>query len=154
MRRSDREITDFSEIVDVLNRCDTIHLGIHGNDYPYVVPLSFGYEIIDGKLVLYIHGAKVGIKHELLAQNNHVCVEGSVFHRFVPVEDSATTEYESIIGFGIAETIVDDEAIHGLELIMDHCGMGHIVFDRRVASVTLVYKITLESITGKRLFMK
>lgn len=43
MRRSDREITDFNEIVDVLRRADTIRLGLHDDPYPYVVPLSFGF---------------------------------------------------------------------------------------------------------------
>ncbi len=150
MRRKDREITDFSEIVDVLERCDTIHLGINGQDYPYVVPLSFGYEIIEGKIVIYIHGAKQGLKHEMLASDSRVCVEAAICHRFVPDEDSATTEYESIIGFGCAEAISGQDAIDALELIMEHCGMGHIHFMHSSANYTLVYKIQLDSVSGKR----
>lgn len=47
MRRADREITDFDEILDVLRRADTIRLGMNGDPYPYVVPLSYGFEALD-----------------------------------------------------------------------------------------------------------
>ena len=30
MRRSDRQITDFEGILDVLERCDTLRLGMNG----------------------------------------------------------------------------------------------------------------------------
>ncbi len=67
MRRSDRKITDFDEIVSVLRRCDTVRLGINGGDYPYVVPLSFGMEVLGGKVHIYVHGAKEGHKHDLIS---------------------------------------------------------------------------------------
>ena len=42
MRRSDREIKDFDEIVKVLERCDAVRLAFNDGDIPYIVPLSFG----------------------------------------------------------------------------------------------------------------
>ena len=60
MRRAENEMSSLADIVDVLDRCDTIRLGLHGSEYPYVVPLSFGYEVANGKVVLYAHGAKEG----------------------------------------------------------------------------------------------
>jgi len=44
MRRSDREIKECQDIYDILNRCGVIRLGINTPDYPYVVPMNFGYE--------------------------------------------------------------------------------------------------------------
>lgn len=44
MRKYDREITFFDEILKFPDVCDTVRLGINGGDYSYVVPLSFGYE--------------------------------------------------------------------------------------------------------------
>jgi nitroimidazol reductase NimA-like FMN-containing flavoprotein (pyridoxamine 5'-phosphate oxidase superfamily) len=35
MRRSDREVRDFSEIADILRRADIIRLGLHNEPYPY-----------------------------------------------------------------------------------------------------------------------
>ena len=62
MRRKDREVTEKSEIIDILRRCDTIRIGIQGEQYPYVVPVSFGLEVIDENPVVYFHGAREGMK--------------------------------------------------------------------------------------------
>ena len=53
MRRKDREVTDLQEIFDILLRCDTVRIGMTG---PYIVPVSFGAEIVDGKVVIYPYG--------------------------------------------------------------------------------------------------
>ncbi|MCL2674733.1 MAG: pyridoxamine 5'-phosphate oxidase family protein [Defluviitaleaceae bacterium] len=150
MRRKDREITDFNEIIDILQRADTIRLGIHDDPFPYVVPLSFGFETNDGKVELYIHGAKEGLKHTLLDRNSNVCVEASIFHRYVDLGTDLTTEYESVIGFGAAQIIQGDEAKKGLDLICTHCGFDGYSYDIRALNVMRIYKITLSSITGKR----
>jgi len=153
MRRSDREIKSWDEIVDVLNRADTIRLGIHGDPYPYVVPLSFGFEDCGGFIVVYIHGAKEGFKHTLLDKNNHVCVEADIFHRYAEVGDNLTTEYESVIGFGTAQVVSGDEAIKGVDLICSHCGYNGFVYDTSALAHMRIYKITLASIAGKRRFV-
>jgi nitroimidazol reductase NimA-like FMN-containing flavoprotein (pyridoxamine 5'-phosphate oxidase superfamily) len=150
MRRADREIADFGEIVDILRRADTIHLGLHSNPYPYVVPLSFGFEAEEGGITLYFHGAKEGLKHDLIAQNPHVCVEAGIFHRYTEVPGSVTTEYESVIGYGTAILVEGAEAAHGMALILEHCGYGGFAYAPVALEVTAIYKITLESWTGKR----
>ena len=153
MRRLDREIKNWDEIVDVLNRAETVRLGINGDPYPYVVPLSFGFEEIDGKIMLYIHGAKEGFKHDLLDKNTHVCVEADIFHRYAEVADSLTTEYESVIGFGAAEVICGEDAIKGIDLICSHCGYHGFAYDTSALAHMRVYRITLDSIAGKRRFV-
>ena len=67
MRKFQREITDRNELLSVLDACQTIRLGLYDDGYPYVVPLSFGYEQINGKIVIYFHCAKEGKKIDLLA---------------------------------------------------------------------------------------
>ena len=44
MRRKDREVTDLSQLEEIIQQCDCIHLGLLDGDYPYVVPMNFGYE--------------------------------------------------------------------------------------------------------------
>ena len=78
MRKAEREITNFEEIVELIDRCDTVRLGLAVEGTPYVVPLSFGYETRDGKITLYFHGAKEGRKHEMIAKSPRVCVEGDL----------------------------------------------------------------------------
>ena len=150
MRRTDREIKNRDEILDVLQRADTIRLGINGDPFPYVVPLSFGFEDCNGKIHLYIHGAKEGFKHTLLDQNNHVCAEASIFHKYVETETGLSAEYESVIGFGTAEVVAGEEAVKGLDLICSHCGYHGYVYDTSGLEFMRIYRITLSALTGKR----
>ena len=53
MRRQDRMVTNIDEIKGILNSTRIIHLGMMDGDYPYVVPLHFGYEIVDDILYIY-----------------------------------------------------------------------------------------------------
>lgn len=151
MRRTDREITDINEIVDVLSRCDTVRLGLMGEDYPYIVSLSFGYEVIDGVIYIYFHGAKEGLKQELIANNNRVCVEADIFYGYRGTGFGITTTYESVIGFGTIRLADLDESIRGLDLLMEHCNAGgYSSAECMKLGTTAVYKITIDKITGKR----
>lgn len=153
MKRSEREIKNFTEIIDILNRADTIRLGINGCEYPYVVPLSFGFEVTDGQIILYFHGAVEGLKHELLSINPHVCVEVSIFHRFAgpPQYNALTTKYESLIGFGKAEIVKGATALKGLDLICEHCGYkGFDYGGEKILKSCRVYKVEISEWTGKR----
>ena len=53
MRKAEREIKDFKEVAEVVARCQVVRLGLFAEDYPYIVPLSFGYEAENGKLTVY-----------------------------------------------------------------------------------------------------
>ena len=157
MRRADREVTDFNEIIDILSRCDTLRLGINGGDYPYVVPLSFGFEVVGQTIIFYIHGAKDGLKHDLIAKNNKACVEASIFHKFTEIKqyNAMTTEYESFIGFGKAEIINGKAAAKGLDLICEHAGFkGFDYGGEKALDATRIYKIVIERFTGKRRLVK
>lgn len=75
MRRSDREITDFQELITVMRGCDVCRLALHDEPYPYILPLNFGLEV-DGETVrLYFHGANTGTKYDLIAKNPNVAFE-------------------------------------------------------------------------------
>jgi hypothetical protein len=149
MRKEKREIKDFDEILDLIRNMDTIRIGINDEKYPYVVPVSFGYEAEGEKLAFYFHGARVGKKAELIAKNPYVCVEGDIFHRFKDTGSSVTCLYESIIAFGKCELVFGDEALKGINLMLEHCGYsGHSV-NEKALPIVAVYKITVDSITGK-----
>jgi len=151
MRRIDREIKNRDEIIDVLKRADTIRLGINGGPFPYVVPLSFGFEDCGGQIIIYVHGAKEGFKHELIDKNNNVCVETDIFYQYKKSATGVTAESESVIGFGTAEVVQGEEAVKGLDLICSHCGFHGYGYDVAALAHMRIYKIKLESVTGKRL---
>ena len=75
MRRKDREILDLDKIESIIAGARYMHLGMFDENYPYVVPLHYGYEMKDGKLTFYVHGAKEGHKLDCLRKNDHVFVE-------------------------------------------------------------------------------
>ena len=63
MRRADREITDFDELIAVMRGCDVCRLALHDEPYPYILPLNFGLEA-DGEdrpAVL----SRCGYRHEV-----------------------------------------------------------------------------------------
>ena len=64
MRKADREIKDRDEILHLLDECQTIRLALHDQPYPYIVPLSYGWELAGDKICIYFHCAKEGKKLE------------------------------------------------------------------------------------------
>ena len=151
MRKAGREITNFDEIVDVISRCDTIRLGISDVEAPYIVPLSFGYEVISGKLAVYFHGAKAGRKAELVQSLPRVCVEADLCHGF-PANGRGgyTCDYESVIGYGFVELLEGEEALKGVRLLNAHCGIQAEACPPEAMAITAVYRVVLDEISGKR----
>ena len=62
MRRNDREVTDINEIMEIIADCDVCRLALNDDEYPYIIPLNFGAELVDGKVTLYFHSALKGKK--------------------------------------------------------------------------------------------
>lgn len=152
MRRKDREVKDRQEIFDILQRCDTVRIGIQGEKYPYVVPVSFGMDVVDDRAVVYFHCAKQGMKLDMLRENPYVCVEGDILIKIEKTPHGITTRYESVIGYGKCCFVDDaDERLHALTLLTEHYGEFGYPLDRcsGLAHVT-VGKIVLEEITGKK----
>ena len=152
MRRKDREVTDQKEIFDILNRCDTVRIAMQGEKYPYVVPVSFGAEMQDGKPVIYFHCARQGLKVDLLKEHPAVCVEGDIFLKIETTDHGITTRYESVIGFGKCRFLTDSEEIlHGLKVLTEHYGYYDYSLEScRSLQYIFVGKIVLDEITGKR----
>ncbi len=154
MRKWQREVWDFNEIVEILDKCDTIRLGLKGmGEYPYVVPLSFGYEVKNGRLYIYFHCAQSGCKIDLINDNCNVCVEADVLNGYSKTEHGITADYESVIAFGKAWRVIGADAVHGIKLLLDHCGVTGYDPEACVKMGTVaVYRITVENITGKKRF--
>lgn len=152
MRLKNREIQNAAEVFDILNRCDTVRIAMQGEQYPYVVPVSFGMEVVDNKAVIYFHCAKEGFKVDLLKTNPFVCVEGDIFIKIEKTEHGITTRYESVIGFGECQFITDiDEIKHGLRVLLAHYGHEEYPLER-CGSINnlLLGRIVLDKISGKR----
>ncbi|MDE6232030.1 MAG: pyridoxamine 5'-phosphate oxidase family protein [Lachnospiraceae bacterium] len=156
MRRNDREIKEFENIVSVMEKCDVCRLAFNTEDYPYILPLNFGMEIEDGKVTLYFHGANEGRKYELMAKDNRVCFEMDCSHRLVTDEESGscTMEYESVIGQGLVEIVPDEEKYNALCILMKHYHKEEFPFNKNIIPQTTLFKVTVNKVTGKRRMKK
>ena len=152
MRRSDREIKDFDEIIKVINKCDVCRLAINDGDYPYIVPMNFGLNIEDGKVVLYFHCASEGKKLELLRKNNKVAFEMDCGHQLIldKAQGNCAMEYESVIGQGYIEMLNEEEKYEALRILMKQYRREDFPFNEKVIPMTAVFRLRVESMTGKR----
>lgn len=156
MRRADREITDFQEMVDVMERCDVCRLGFNAAEVPYILPLNFGMEVQNDQIVLYFHGAQEGTKYELIARDNRVSFEMDCGHRLILDDEKRTCSmvYESVIGRGLIETVRDSEKLRALKLIMAHYRQEDFPIPEETAAATVVFQLTVSEMTGKRRGMR
>ena len=152
MRRTDREIKEFEEIVRVIKRCEICRLALHDGDYPYILPLNFGMQIENGKIVLYFHGALEGKKYDLIAENNKAGFEMDCGTRLALLWEAGncTMEYESVIGQGKVEILPESEKEKALNILMGHYRGEDFPYNKSVIPRTAVFKLTVESCTGKR----
>lgn len=154
MRKSNREVTDFGEILNIIGKCETMRLGLYGEDYPYVVPLSFGFEA-DGenRLTLYFHCATEGKKLDLIAKDRRACAEFDRLNAYAETERSLTADYESVVCFGKVYPCEGEEKVKGLRLLLEHCGFPQYDAEKCAAMpVVAVYKFCADTVTGKKRF--
>lgn len=153
MRRTDREIKELSEILSIIEQAKILRLGLFDGEYPYIVPLHYGYEYADGRLIFYTHGAKEGHKIDLIHANPNVCVELEgdmkiVSGGDVPCEYGAY--YASVIGRGKAELVEDvHEKIYGLNLLMKNQVGREFSITAQMTQTVQVIKITIDDFSAK-----
>lgn len=152
MRRKDREITDFDEMMKIIDRCDVCRLAINDETFPYIVPMNFGTEVKDGRLYLYFHCTPKGKKTELLEKDNRVTFEMDCEHNIILYEErmSCTMGYASVIGHGVMEKVEDDQKYDALKKLMGHYHSEDFQFNTNMMKATAVYRMTVLDMTGKR----
>lgn len=153
MRRKDREIKKTDEILRIAESAKILHLGLSDDDFPYVVPLHYGFEYTDKALVFYTHGAAEGHKIDLIRADGRVCVElecgvEAVSGGEIPCAYGSL--FASVIGRGYAEIVKDTaEKIHGLSVLMKtQTGRDFEIGEKAAASVCVI-KITVADFTAK-----
>ncbi len=155
MRRSDREITELSEIINVMDSCDVVRVAFKGEEYPYVIPLNFGMELQDEHITLYFHGAKEGLKYHMLELCPNVCFEMDCNHRLIARREECrcSMDYASVIGFGTLSIAPEEERFHAIETIMEHYHEDSFPLKPEMIAPAMehvqILKLTVESLTGK-----
>ena len=152
MRRKDREITDFNEIIDIIKKCDVCRIALNDDEYPYVVPLNFGLDVQGNQVFFYFHAAMQGKKLDLIAKDNRATFEMDCDHNFILYEErmSCTMGYASVIGHGTIEIVADEDKYESLKILMRQYHAEDFKFNTDMMKVTTVLKMTVTDMLGKR----
>lgn len=150
MKRKEKEITSREKIAAVIGKCQVCRIGLAKDNMPYIVPVSFGFD--DSSI--YFHSAKEGMKTEYITANNQVCFEFEHGVEVVGHEEkpcSWSFLFQSVIGFGqVEELMSDEEKIEGLQHVMAQYSDKEWDFSSTPLTSLSVWKITIESMTGKQ----
>ena len=157
MRRKDREVTDLHEIKEIIDMNKTVCIAMIDQDMPYVLPMSYGYELVNNELILYLHCAKEGRKIDILNINNNVCF--TIFNEGTPIyaETPCNSGYyfSSIIGNGKVEWINEsEEKKKALKIMFKHQSGQDVEFHEKQADSVCVFKIVSDDFSAKKKAMK
>jgi hypothetical protein len=150
VRRKEKQITERKEIDAIVHASPVCRMAMARDNRPYLVPLSFGY---DGSTV-YIHTAAQGKKIDFIQANPSVCIEFEHQVSLIRNDDQAckwSFKFKSVIVFGtISELIDPEQKQQGLDQIMRHYTDKAWTFNPKAVEKTRVWRIDLESLSGKR----
>jgi nitroimidazol reductase NimA-like FMN-containing flavoprotein (pyridoxamine 5'-phosphate oxidase superfamily) len=150
VRRRDREISSRREIDEIIRSALVCRIAFADDNEPYVVPVSFGY---DGEAI-FVHTATSGRKIDFIGINNRVCFELEANVSIQSDDRDAcawTFAFESVIGYGtVIELESAEDRAFGLNQIMLHYSDREWDIDEAAAATTRVWRIDIESVTGKR----
>ncbi len=153
MRRADREVTDPERIKEIMGTAKVLHLAIMDDDYPYIVPLHYGYEKTKDGFIFYMHSAKEGHKLDLIRKDSRVCIELECDVEMISGKDTPcmySAAFASILARGRAEIVSDGpEKIHGLKRLMKNQTGRDFAFDEKMASSVAVIKVVTGDFSAK-----
>ena len=141
------------EILSILDKAKVLHLGLVDGDEPYVVPMNYGYTMEEGKMTVYLHGALVGRKLDVMRVNPKVFFEMDC--DIVPFEGKTACNYgityASVMGRGKAVIVEDTaEKIKGLQVLMKtQTGRDFDITDK-MANIVSVIRIDVSDFTAKK----
>ena len=150
MRRIRQQLTT-QESEHILKNATAGVLGVYGDKgYPYTVPVSYVYN--NGKI--YLHSALKGHKVDAIRRNPKVSFCVIAEDNIKPQE--FTTYFRSVIAFGQARILEDDEKLAGLQLLATRYSAPGITPAMTEKEITkgfnhlLMIEIAITHLTGKQ----
>ena len=152
MTKREFQVTDPQQIQAILDTAKVLHLGLCVDNEPYVVPMNYGYIMVGGKLVLYLHCATQGKKLDMIRANPRVFFELDCDR--MPFEGEKPCQYglvySSVMGRGTARILEDtEEKIRAMTLLMKTQTGKDFDFTDRLVSIVSVIRIDVAEYTAK-----
>jgi hypothetical protein len=147
LRRKDRAAAT-DETLELLRSAEYGVLSTVGETgQPYGVPLSYVY--LDE--AIYFHSAKIGHKLDNIKHNNRICF--TVIGKTNVLPGVFSTEYESVVVFGVATEVEGVERYNGLLAILEKYSPEYVEEGKKYIDqknkATKVFKISIDSFCGK-----
>lgn len=152
MSRQDRLVTDKEELIEIIRRCQVIHIGMHDGEDIYVIPMNYGYTWQEGELTFYLHGALEGKKIDLLKKNGRIGFEVDCDHELVEgkLPCQFAFKFASVAGTGTAELLEDpQEKIKAMECLMRQYSDREFAFTERLLSIVSLIRVRVDAFTGR-----
>ena len=147
MRRIERQMNE-TQALELLHKCEYGILSTCGEDnQPYGIPLSY---VVIGRNI-YFHCAGIGTKLDNISINDKLSF--TVVGKTKVLQDEFSAEYESVITFGRATKLAEEEKYEPLMEFLRKYSPGFIkegqlYIDKAKVKTTLI-KIETYSFSGK-----
>jgi Predicted flavin-nucleotide-binding protein len=157
VRRKNREITSEQWIIELLRYSPFGTIAMANGDQPYINANLFLFDEKDHSI--YFHTAGEGFTKQLILQNQKVCFSVFQMGRLLPGKKAVdfSSEYKSVVIFGLAEIITDLEyASNILKLYFNkygpqfNFGKEILPFSQQEVERTTVFRIRILDWTGKQ----
>ncbi len=155
IKRIDRAITNKAEIYHIVNTANFLHLGLLDGNYPYIVPLHYGFEYLETSdtFLFYMHGAKEGHKIDLIRQSPNVFIEIETDVALFSGEENPCKYgafYSSFMGRGQVSLVEDtNEQKKALQLLMKNQTKRDFEFTNQMLSTVAIIKVFVNDYTAK-----
>ena len=152
MTKRERQVTDETQIMHIMDTAKVLHLGLAVDNEPYVVPMNYGYTVQDGKMVIYLHSAVRGKKLDMIRANPKVFF--TIDCDCVPFEGEKPCQYglaySSVMGKGVARIVEDvEEKKEAMSILMKTQTGKDFSFADRLVSMVAVIRIDVAEYTAK-----
>ena len=152
MTKRERQITDETQIRNILDTGKVLHLGLAVDNEPYVVPMNYGYTYEGEKLVIYLHSAVRGKKLDMIQANPKVFFE--IDCDIMPFEGRLPCQYgmvySSVMGRGVAHIVEDvEEKKRAMSILMNTQTGKNFTFVDRLVSMVAVIRVDVSEYTAK-----
>lgn len=153
MRRKDREVTDINKIIEIIDECDILRIGMADGNFPYIVPVNFAYKVEGDEICFYIHGAMAGRKYEMLSKNPFCSFEMDIPLEMDCIEElkDVTMRYKSVMGTASVEFLEGEEKQYAIDNIImaRYEATRNFDYNKSAVARTAVAKLKVIGITGK-----
>lgn len=151
VRSPNRAVYEKDKIYELLDKEFFCHVGFIHKASPVVIPTMYGRKDDN----LYIHGASVSRLIVELERGIDVCISIANVSGIVLARSlfNHSLNYESVVIFGLAELVSDEEKENSLKIISDHMLSGRWEEGRKPnqkeLKATKVLKITIKEMSAK-----